>query len=292
MPTRISLTVSPPGSVVYGAFDHRTFPSGDSPLVYGVHDYTLCVRAPTTKGPVNVGRASRRHLHSRGGHAGCITECSCVPQRHHVDHAPHTTGSRDDSDDPDDAQDTADERARLIVEFNVPADAFMLATTLAEVPETIVEFEQFIPTRAAPLPYLWATDEDRYPTRPHLHRDRAQRRISNHVADSIRAETAHRRTRTPCRGVPRPVRDREGPYDGAPAVLRTETSTGALVRRDRPEPPGADGRGGTSIGVRAVPPSGPVPRRREPAASDSRGYRCTCLGACRWPMCLSIWIMR
>lgn len=73
---------------------------------------------------------------------------------------PHTTGSHDDSDDPDDAQDTADERARPIVEFNVPADAFMLATTLAEVPETIVEFEQFIPTRAAPLPYLWATDGD------------------------------------------------------------------------------------------------------------------------------------
>lgn len=50
---------------------------------------------------------------------------------------------------------------RLVVEFTVPTDEFLLASTLETVPDAIVEFEQFVPTNSDPLPYLWATDCDR-----------------------------------------------------------------------------------------------------------------------------------
>lgn len=53
------------------------------------------------------------------------------------------------------------EEQRLIVEFAVPTDDFLLATTLEVIPETIVEFEQFVPTNADSIPYLWTTGDNR-----------------------------------------------------------------------------------------------------------------------------------
>ncbi|MBX0296769.1 helix-turn-helix domain-containing protein [Haloarcula nitratireducens] len=53
---------------------------------------------------------------------------------------------------------TSNDSSRLIVEFTVPADTFVLAQTLQAVPEIIVELEQFVPTYDEEFPYLWVTD--------------------------------------------------------------------------------------------------------------------------------------
>lgn len=49
---------------------------------------------------------------------------------------------------------------KLVAEFSVSTDAFVLAATLDAAPETIVEFEQLVPIEGDPLPYLWSTDTD------------------------------------------------------------------------------------------------------------------------------------
>ncbi|WP_135304923.1 helix-turn-helix domain-containing protein [Haloarcula amylovorans] len=56
------------------------------------------------------------------------------------------------------------DRSRLIVEFTVPADTFVLAQTLQAVPDIIVELEQFVPTSGDEFPYLWVTDNGNYTT--------------------------------------------------------------------------------------------------------------------------------
>lgn len=43
----------------------------------------------------------------------------------------------------------------LIVEIRLPPESFALGETLAELSDTRVEFEQLVPTRDTPLPYLW-----------------------------------------------------------------------------------------------------------------------------------------
>lgn len=69
---------------------------------------------------------------------------------------------------PSDTSDTSERSARedhastrtatkLIIELTIPADAFLLAETLREYPDRIVEFEQLVPTHEQILPYLWAT---------------------------------------------------------------------------------------------------------------------------------------
>lgn len=71
---------------------------------------------------------------------------------------------RDDetTDKPDEqnADETDEEQRRLIVQFAIPTDDFLLASTLETVPDIIVEFEQFVPADPNPLPYLWTTDDD------------------------------------------------------------------------------------------------------------------------------------
>lgn len=70
--------------------------------------------------------------------------------------------SHDRSDrDAADGSDGLREEEWLVVEFAVPTDEFLLGSTLEAAPETVVEFEQFVPTSADPLPYLWTTDDDR-----------------------------------------------------------------------------------------------------------------------------------
>lgn len=54
----------------------------------------------------------------------------------------------------------ADDAPKLVVEVTAPAGAFVLAETLQAAPETIVEFEQFVPVKGRPLPYLWSRDTD------------------------------------------------------------------------------------------------------------------------------------
>ncbi|MBX0297955.1 helix-turn-helix domain-containing protein [Halomicroarcula sp. F27] len=53
-----------------------------------------------------------------------------------------------------------DAETRLIIEFTVPAETFILAHTLRAVPDIIVELEQFVPTYGEGFPYLWVTDND------------------------------------------------------------------------------------------------------------------------------------
>lgn len=45
--------------------------------------------------------------------------------------------------------------SKLVIEFTVPTDAFVLAETLAAVPDHVVEFEQLVPAEGSLLPYLW-----------------------------------------------------------------------------------------------------------------------------------------
>lgn len=70
---------------------------------------------------------------------------------------------RETADGPDDqgATDANDEYRWLVLEFAVPADQFLLASTLEAVPGTVVEFEQFVPADPDPFPCLWTTDDDR-----------------------------------------------------------------------------------------------------------------------------------
>jgi len=49
---------------------------------------------------------------------------------------------------------------KLVAEFSVPTEAFVLAATLEAAPETVVEFERLVPIEGDPLPYLWSTDRD------------------------------------------------------------------------------------------------------------------------------------
>lgn len=60
--------------------------------------------------------------------------------------------SKGNSTSPDDDE-AAD--SKLIIEFTVPTDAFVLAETLAANPDPIVEFEQLVPSEGSLLPYLW-----------------------------------------------------------------------------------------------------------------------------------------
>lgn len=50
------------------------------------------------------------------------------------------------------------EKGRLVLEFAVPTDDFLLASTLSTAPDLVVEFERFVPTDSDPLKYLWTTD--------------------------------------------------------------------------------------------------------------------------------------
>ena len=63
-----------------------------------------------------------------------------------------------DLTDSTDSPDITDEGTKLVIEFTVPAEAFVLADTLEKVPDEVLEFEQFVPTSEDLLPYLWATD--------------------------------------------------------------------------------------------------------------------------------------
>lgn len=67
----------------------------------------------------------------------------------------HTETDTESTDRP-----SADESSKLIVEFTVPVDGFVLSETLQAAPETIVEFEKFVPVENNPLPYLWSADTD------------------------------------------------------------------------------------------------------------------------------------
>ena len=55
---------------------------------------------------------------------------------------------------------SANER-RLVVEFEIPADDFLLGSALSTVPDLVVEFEQLVPIATDRLKYLWTTDGDR-----------------------------------------------------------------------------------------------------------------------------------
>ena len=54
--------------------------------------------------------------------------------------------------------DVADEETKLVVEFTVRAEDFVLAETIERVPEKVLEFERLVPTSEDLLPYLWATE--------------------------------------------------------------------------------------------------------------------------------------
>lgn len=62
--------------------------------------------------------------------------------------------ARTDAEPPDEVTETD---SRLVVEFTVPTEAFVLEEALSAVPNRIVEFEQLVPTESKPLPYLWVT---------------------------------------------------------------------------------------------------------------------------------------
>ncbi|MFC5972381.1 bacterio-opsin activator domain-containing protein [Halomarina salina] len=68
----------------------------------------------------------------------------------------HRTGSAGGDDGPS----LTDEETKLVCEFTVDAEDFVLAETVERVPEKTLEFEQFVPTGEHLLPYLWATDHD------------------------------------------------------------------------------------------------------------------------------------
>ena len=70
-----------------------------------------------------------------------------------TDAAPSTESAEQDG-----GLDIADEETNLVIEFAVPADAFVLADTLAAVEDNVLEFEQLVPTTEDLLPYLWVTD--------------------------------------------------------------------------------------------------------------------------------------
>lgn len=48
---------------------------------------------------------------------------------------------------------------RLVIEFTIPAEGFVLASTLRTHPGTVVEFEKLIPASGQILPYLWAMND-------------------------------------------------------------------------------------------------------------------------------------
>jgi hypothetical protein len=50
-----------------------------------------------------------------------------------------------------------DDESPVVLEFVVPAAAFVLGDALRSHPGVTVEFELLVPTDASPLPYLWAT---------------------------------------------------------------------------------------------------------------------------------------
>lgn len=52
---------------------------------------------------------------------------------------------------------TVTDDAKVIMEFTIPADGFVLDAALQADPDRIVEFEQFVPTHQQLLPYLWVT---------------------------------------------------------------------------------------------------------------------------------------
>lgn len=87
---------------------------------------------------------------------------------HHCTHVfQQATMSHERTDHHDD-ESAADDRTdvevpggeRLVVEFAVPTDDFLLASALSTLPDLAVEFEQVVPTDSDPLKYLWTTDCD------------------------------------------------------------------------------------------------------------------------------------
>lgn len=74
--------------------------------------------------------------------------------------ASHNTESPETPEDPgeNDANATTATETKLVIEFTIPAGAFLLADTLQEYSDRTVEFEQIVPTHEQILPYLWATN--------------------------------------------------------------------------------------------------------------------------------------
>lgn len=75
----------------------------------------------------------------------------------------HDSPSRFDErtapDDRDPRPDGGDEDSPIIFEFRVPAEEFIFADLLREIPDDHVEFEKIVPTDGKFLPYLWITTE-------------------------------------------------------------------------------------------------------------------------------------
>ena len=74
------------------------------------------------------------------------------------DHSNEPNDSTDQAG-PDDGPDIVAEETKLVVEFTVPPEDFVLSETLDRVPGETLEFEQLVPTSEGLLPYLWATDD-------------------------------------------------------------------------------------------------------------------------------------
>ena len=70
----------------------------------------------------------------------------------------HDVHESDQSDPPTESGPETKGEPPLVFEFRVPVGAVGLAETLPEFPDAIVELEQLVPTKGAPIPYLWLTD--------------------------------------------------------------------------------------------------------------------------------------